>query len=217
MNKIDLAAGGLALCYLVHDGEELLTYRESSRWALGRLPERVALPAELREHGWSQRHVNIGVGLMGLNWVGAALAGLRSGGRSAWFQNALATWTLHGFGHLGLCLLRRGYVSGAATAPLVIGHGVWALRVLREEGVPRRVSAAGMAATLPVLVAAHAGAEVIARLLDRADAAGESADAAGVAGPDCPGGAAGSGGPDSQGGSNGSDGLADVARDEGGR
>ena len=44
MNKIDLAAGGLALCYLVHDGEELLTYRESSRWALGRLPERVALP-----------------------------------------------------------------------------------------------------------------------------------------------------------------------------
>ena len=51
MNKIDLAAGGLALCYFVHDGEELLTYRESSRWALGRLPERVALPAELREHG----------------------------------------------------------------------------------------------------------------------------------------------------------------------
>ena len=205
MNKIDLAAGGLALCYLVHDGEELLTYRESSRWALGRLPERVTLPAGLREHGWSQRHVNIGIGLMGLNWVGAALAGLRSGGRSAWFQNALATWTLHGFGHLGLCLLRRGYVSGAATAPLVIGHGVWALRVLREEGVPRRVSAAGMAATLPVLVAAHAAAEVIDRLLDRADAAGRSADSAG---PDCP---------DSQGGSNGSDGLADAARDEGGR
>ena len=205
MNKIDLASGGLALCYLVHDGEELLTYRESSRWALGRLPEGVALPAGLREHGWSQRHVNIGIGLMGLNWVGAALAGLRSGGRSAWFQNALATWTLHGFGHLGLCLLRRGYVSGAATAPLVIGHGVWALRVLREEGVPRRVSAAGMAATLPVLVATHAGAEVIARLLDRADAAGQSADSAG---PDCP---------DSQGGSNGSDGLADAARDEGGR
>ena len=205
MNKIDLAAGGLALCYLIHDGEELLTYRESSRWALGRLPERVALPAELREHGWSQRHVNIGVGLMGLNWVGAALAGLRSGGRSAWFQNALATWTLHGFGHLGLCLLRRGYVSGAVTAPLVIGHGVWALRVLREEGVPRRVSAAGMAATLPVLVAAHAGAEVIARLLDRADAAGKPAGAAGL---DCP---------DSQGGSGGSDGLADAARDEGGR
>ena len=202
MNKIDLAAGGLALCYLVHDGEELLTYRESSRWALGRLPERVALPAELREHGWSQRHVNIGVGLMGLNWVGAALAGLRSGGRSAWFQNALATWTLHGFGHLGLCLLRRGYVSGAATAPLVIGHGVWALRVLREEGVPRRVSAAGMAATLPVLVAAHAAAEVIDRLLDRADAADWPA---GAAGPDCP---------DSQGGSDERDAA---ARDEGSR
>ena len=205
MNKIDLAAGGLALCYLVHDGEELLTYRESSRWALGRLPEGVALPAGLREHGWSQRHINIGVGLMGLNWAGAALAGLRSGGRSAWFQNALATWTLHGFGHLGLCLLRRGYVSGAATAPLVIGHGVWALRVLREEGVPRRVSAAGMAATLPVLVAAHAGAEVVARLLSRADAAGEPA------GADSPAGSS------EVAGSNGSDGLADAARDEGSR
>lgn len=202
MNKIDLAAGGLALCYLVHDGEELLTYRESSRWALGRLPERVTLPAGLREHGCSQRYVNIGIGLMGLNWVGAALAGLRSGGRSAWFQNALATWTLHGFGHLGLCLLRRGYVSGAATAPLVIGHGVWALRVLREEGVPRRVSAAGMAATLPVLVAAHAAAEVIDRLLDRADAADWPA---GAAGPDCP---------DSQGGSDERDAA---ARDEGSR
>ena len=205
MNKIDLAAGGLALCYLVHDGEELLTYRESSRWALGRLPEGVALPAGLREHGWSQRHINIGVGLMGLNWAGAALAGLRSGGRSAWFQNALATWTLHGFGHLGLCLLRRGYVSGAATAPLVIGHGVWALRVLREEGVPRRVSAAGMAATLPVLVAAHAGAEVVVRLLSRADAAGEPA------GADSPAGSS------EVAGSNGSDGLADAARDEGSR
>ena len=135
----------------------------------------------------------------------------RSGGRSAWFQNALAAWTLHGFGHLGLCLLRRGYVCGAVTAPLVIGHGVWALRVLREEGVPRRVSAAGMAATLPVLVAAHAGAEVIARLLDRADAAGQSADAAGVSGPDCPG---SQGGPGS---SNGSDGHDAAARDEGGR
>lgn len=202
MNKIDLAAGGLALCYLVHDGEELLTYRESSRWALGRLPEGVALPAGLREHGWSQRHINIGIGLMGLNWVGAALAGLRSGGRSAWFQNALAAWTLHGFGHLGLCLLRRGYVSGAVTAPLVIGHGVWALRVLREEGVPRRVSAAGMAATLPVLVAAHAAAEVIDRLLDRADAADWPA---GAAGPDCP---------DSQGGSDERDAA---ARDEGSR
>ena len=54
-------------------------------------------------------------------------------------------------------------------------------------------------------MATHAGAEVIARLLDRADAAGESAGAAGL---DCP---------DSQGGSGGSDGLADAARDEGGR
>ena len=199
------SAGADALWLMAYDIPDAAERRRIMEKLGNHLPKNEALPAELREHGWSQRHVNIGVGLMGLNWVGAALAGLRSGGRSAWFQNALATWTLHGFGHLGLCLLRRGYVSGAATAPLVIGHGVWALRVLREEGVPRRVSAAGMAATLPVLVAAHAGAEVVVRLLSRADAAGEPA------GADSP---AGSSEAD---GSNGSDGLADAARDEGSR
>jgi len=47
----------------------------------------VALPAGLREHGWSQRHINIGVGLMGLNWVGAALAAACS----CWFYVKLMT------------------------------------------------------------------------------------------------------------------------------
>lgn len=65
-----------------------------------------------------------------------------------------------------------------------------------------------MTATLPVLVATHAAAEVIDRLLDRADAAGEPA---GAAGPDCP---DSQGGP---GGSNGSDERDAAARDEGSR
>ena len=65
-----------------------------------------------------------------------------------------------------------------------------------------------------MLVAAHVGAELVVRLLDRADAAGQSADAARVSGPDWPGGAAGPGGPDSQGGSDERDAA---ARDEGGR
>ena len=126
LTRMDLVTYGLALCYLVHDGEELLTYRASSARVFGSLPARVPLPAELRERGWSQNHVNLGIALMGVHWVGAALAGRRSGGHSAWFQNALAVWGLHGVGHLGMCLLRGGYVSGAFTAPLVIGYGAWA-------------------------------------------------------------------------------------------
>ena len=138
MNKIDLATGGLALCYLVNDGEELFTYRSSSRWAFSRLPAWVPLPDEVRKNGWSQAHVNAAVALIGIHWVGASLAGRRSGGRSAWFQNATAAWGLHGFIHLGLCAIRGGYVSGAVTAPLVIGYGAWAWRILRQEAVPRR-------------------------------------------------------------------------------
>lgn len=177
LTRMDLVTYGLALCYLVHDGEELLTYRASSARVFGSLPARVPLPAELRERGWSQNHVNLGIALMGVHWVGAALAGRRSGGHSAWFQNALAVWGLHGVGHLGMCLLRGGYVSGAFTAPLVIGYGAWAWRELRAEGVPCRVSAGGAAASLPALLAAHAGAEGILRVLE-----GPSARPAGASG-----------------------------------
>lgn len=166
MNKIDLATGGLALCYLVNDGEELFTYRSSSRWAFSRLPAWVPLPDEVRKNGWSQAHVNAAVALIGIHWVGASLAGRRSGGRSAWFQNATAAWGLHGFIHLGLCAIRGGYVSGAVTAPLVIGYGAWAWRILRQEAVPRRVSIGGVAASLPVLVAAHGGADILLRAHD---------------------------------------------------
>lgn len=161
MKQSRMAAWGLLLSFLANDGEELLTYRESSRWAMSRAPEWVPLPDELRRNGWSQEHTNIGIALIGLHWAGAALAGVRSDGRSAWFQNAAAAWGLHGFGHLGLCLLRGGYVSGALTAPAVIGYGAWAWHALRTEGVPCRVSAGGIAANLPVLLAAHAGAEGI--------------------------------------------------------
>lgn len=163
MKQSHLAAYGLLLSFLANDGEELFTYQESSRWAFSHAPSWVPLPDELRRNGWSQEHTNVGIALISLHWAGAAVAGLRSDGHSAWFQNAAAAWGLHGFGHLGLCLLRGGYVSGALTAPAVIGYGAWAWHALRKEGVPCRVSAGGIAASLPVLLAAHAGAEGILR------------------------------------------------------
>ena len=158
---VKAAALGLAACYLLNDGEELFTYRASSAWLLRRAPEWMPLPEGARREGWSQAHVSLAIALIGIHWVGASVAGFRSGGRSAWFQNAAAAWGLHGFAHLAACAARGGYVSGALTAPLVIGYGAWARGALRAQGVPSRVSPAGVAASLPVLVAAHVGAEAI--------------------------------------------------------
>lgn len=154
---------GLALCYVVHDTEELLTYVEASRWAVRHAPRWLPLPATARR-GVSQGHINVAVPVIGLYWVGAALEGRRTGGRSAFFQDALWAWGVHGVGHVVVSALRRGYTSGVATAPLVIAYWVWAVRTLRRAGVPTvssplRAIATGMAA----LVAAHAIADLVER------------------------------------------------------
>lgn len=161
--RLAAATLGLAACYALNDGEELLTYPDSSRWLLSRLPAWVPVPEEVRREGWTQDHVNVAVGLIGLYWVGASVAGYRTYGRSAWFQNALLTWGLHGFGHLAMARARRGYVSGVATAPLVVGYWLWARHTLRAEGVPNRTSVAGALAAFPALVAAHTLAELATR------------------------------------------------------
>lgn len=168
LSPVEAAAYGLALCYLVNDTEELLTYVESSRWAAGLLPGRRTAPQEARAgaRGVSQTHVAIGVPLIGIYWVGAALDGRRTGGRSAFFQDALWAWGVHGFAHLGLSVLRRGYTSGVATAPLVIGYWVWAERVLRVAGVPRTSSPPrAVAKGLAALVATHGLAALAERAL----------------------------------------------------
>lgn len=172
--RAELTCLALAASYLANDAEELLTYRASSRELCRALPDWAPIPDGLRQDGVSQAHVTTGIALIGAHWVGASIAGYRSGGRSAWFQNAAAAFGLHGFGHLGLCLARRGYVSGALTAPLVIASGAWTWKALREEGVPNRVSARGIAASLPVLAAAHAGAALIVRAVRRRPARGRT-------------------------------------------
>ena len=162
LTSVEAATYGLALCYVVNDTEELLTYVESSRWATRRLAEWLPLPTWACL-GVSQNHVNMAVPLIGLYWVGAALDGRRTGGRSVFFQDALLVWGAHGFVHLGLSALRRGYTSGVATAPLVIGYWAWAERTLRTAGVPKLSSPPRAIATgLAALVASH----TVAGLLD---------------------------------------------------
>lgn len=165
LSRLDLACLALAASYLLNDGEELVTYRASSRRLAQSLPQWVPVPPRVRREGVSQEHVALGIGLIGIHWVGASVAGWRSGGRSAWFQNAAAAFGLHGLAHLGMCAARRGYVSGGASAPAVIALGAWTWKVLHDQGVPSRVSARGIAASVPVLAAAHVGAHVGARVL----------------------------------------------------
>lgn len=168
-SPVNAATLGLAVCYLLNDGEELATYRASSAWLLRRMPRWVPLAEQVRRDGWSQAHVNLAIALIGIHWVGASLAGYHSGGRSAWFQNAAAAWGLHGFAHLAACAARGGYVSGALSAPAVIAYGAWTRRTLRCAGGPSRVSLAGVSVSLPVLCAAHAGAELLLAAAGPAD------------------------------------------------
>lgn len=171
LTAVEAVGCGLALCYVVHDTEELVTYAETSRWAVRHASRWLPLPATANR-GVSQGHIAVAVPVIGLYWVGAALEGCRTGGRSAFFQDALWAWGVHGVGHVVASALRRGYTSGVATAPLVIAHWVWAERTLRRAGVPKVSSPPRAIATaLAALVAAHA----IAGLVERARRVSERA------------------------------------------
>ena len=81
----------------------------------------------------------------------AAVHGYRTHGRSAFYQNALLGFGLHGLGHLGTSLLTGNYASGVATSPtIVLPFWLWATRALNQAGVPNRRS-------VPVAIALTAG------------------------------------------------------------
>ena len=170
LTRPELVAYGLAACYLLNDTEELITYTESSRWLSQRLPDWLPVPQWMRD-GVSQNHVNLGVALIGAYWVGAAVDGRRTGGRSVFFQDALWAWGAHGFVHVGVSALRRGYTSGVATAPVVIGYWWWAERTLRSAGVPKLSSPPrALGKGLAALAVAHGVAAVLERWLPDAGA-----------------------------------------------
>ena len=93
--------------------------------------------------------------------------GYRTHGRSAFYQNALLGFGLHGLGHLGTSLLTGNYASGVATSPtIVLPFWLWATRALNQAGVPNRRSVpAAIALTAGSIAAGHA---VAARLTNNA-------------------------------------------------
>jgi hypothetical protein len=159
-------AVGLFATWALSDLEELWTMSRSSRQVLPRLPAALPIPDRVRRNGVSQRHVNAGIATMGLVMGAAAVAGVRSGGRSPLFRGALLGFGVHGFGHLAMTAAARRYVSGAVTAPtMVIPYWLWARRELARERIPEADAAtvAVAVAGIPVVLGVHA---LMYRILD---------------------------------------------------
>jgi hypothetical protein len=165
MNRLRLATAGLFGAWLLHDLEELATMSDTSRTLVTRLPVWLPVPASVRQRGVTARYVAIAIPAVGLVVVAAALRGSRTQGRSAFYQNALLGFGLHGLGHIGLSVLARGYTSGVATAPtVVVPSWLWATRALRQAGVPDRRSLPAAAA---LVAGSLAGAHLVASLITR--------------------------------------------------
>lgn len=136
----------------------------TSRRALARVPEWVPVPDDLRTRGVSQTHVNVGIGIMSALVATAAVAGVRTQGRSAWFRGGLLAFGAHGFTHLATSIAAREYTTGVATSPtIVIPFWLWARGALRRNGVREHdaMSTAVAISVLPLTLGVH----VLARLI----------------------------------------------------
>jgi hypothetical protein len=153
-NRIPLATAGLLVAWMMHDLEELLTMSDTSRTLVQQLPDWLPVPGSIREQGLTTRYLATGITTIGLIVAAAAVRGYRTQGRSAFYQNTLLAFGLHGLGHIAASLITRGYTSGVATTPMVLLFWWWATRALEEAGVPNRRS-------LPAAIALLAGSLAI--------------------------------------------------------
>jgi hypothetical protein len=153
MNRIRLATAGLLVAWMAHDLEELATMSDSSRTLMRQLPDWMPAPASIRQ-GFTARYLATG--------IPGNRDGRRRGHhprlphpeRSAFYQNALFGFGLHGLGPIAMSLLARGYTSGVATAlGAVVAFWLWATRALQQAAVPNRRS-------LPAAIAFVAGSRL---------------------------------------------------------
>jgi hypothetical protein len=94
------------------------------------------LPTSVRRQGVTARYVATAIPAVGLV-AAASVCGYRSKGRSAFYQNVLLGFGLHGLGHLGSSLLAGGYASGVATAPtVVVPFWLWAPGLSSKPAFP---------------------------------------------------------------------------------
>ncbi|MGP3989036.1 HXXEE domain-containing protein [Streptomyces sp. 3N207] len=162
---------GLFAAWALHDAEEVAMV---PRWSRTRVPElRERIPG-VPEAVWERlesldgRRFATAVGVMALIVGAAAADGYRTGGRSAFYQQALTGFGLHGFMHLAQAAAIRGYTPGSVTSPLlVIPFTAWARKRLREAGLlhptrPRDL-ALGLGAAAAATAVSHAVADRLLR------------------------------------------------------
>jgi len=156
---------GLFAAWALHDLEELSTMQATSRQVAAWAPAWLPVPGDVRAGGYSRAHVRTAVAVMAVVMAAAAADGVRSEGRSPFFRIALQGFGWHGVGHLAISVVARRYVSGVATAPVVvIPYWLWARRELARSGAP--LESSGLASVLalpPILLGSHAVARALTR------------------------------------------------------
>jgi hypothetical protein len=159
-----LVTYGLLAAWAVHDAEEVAT---APRWVRENLPvlkERFpGAPGGLWRalERMDGAEFAAAVGMVGALVAGAAVAGHRSGGRSALYQGVLTAFGAHGVAHLAQAAAFRSYTPGSVTSPLVVvPFTLWARGRLKRAGVLRPVRArdvvTGLAGVAAVAATAHA-------------------------------------------------------------
>jgi len=165
VNRIQLATTGLFAAWMAHDLEELATMNDNSRVMMTRLPGWLPVRASVRDKGFTNQYLASAIAAVGLVVAAAAAHGYRTQGRSAFYQNALLGFGLHGLGHIGVSQLTHRYSSGVATSPtIVIPFWLWATQVLDQAGVPNRRS---VPAAIALASGSIASGHLVASLLTK--------------------------------------------------
>ncbi|MFF9194806.1 HXXEE domain-containing protein [Streptomyces sp. NPDC014779] len=160
---------GLFAAWALHDAEEVVY---GPRWMREHLPELKERFPGVPERVWralgsvDEREFRAAVAVMAVIVGSAAVAGARSGGRSAFYQGALNGFGLHGLVHLAQAAVVRGVTPGSVTSPLlVVPFTLWARGRLRRAGVLRPARGRDVAAGLALAAGATAVSHAVARTL----------------------------------------------------
>jgi hypothetical protein len=162
-----LVSLGLFAAWALHDAEEVAF---GPRWIRENVPALRSRFPRVPERVWQamesvdEREFAVAVGVMGLVVAAASAEGLRTGGRSAFFQGALDGFGLHGLVHLAQAAAARGYTPGSATSPvIVIPFALWARGRLRRAGIRTPVTVRRTLGGLAVAGAATVVSHAVAR------------------------------------------------------
>ncbi|WP_227997836.1 HXXEE domain-containing protein [Nocardia australiensis] len=155
---------GLFAAWAIHDIEEWLAI---GSWGQGHGGDKNSRGG-LRLPAPSTEQERTAIALMAVIFAAAAANGVRTGGRSRWFQATLAGFGLHGFGHIALSVAARGYTPGVITTPLVVfPFAGWAWKQLGKRGI-RHSTGQTVRDAVPLMIGALAVAHTGAALLRRA-------------------------------------------------